>query len=306
MPRFSIIMPCYNAAATLSDTLASVSRQTERDWELICVDDGSSDDTPDLVARAAALDTRITLISNPGNGPSAARNYGALSVAKAPILAFLDADDLWASQKLFRLAEAFNANDVDGVYARVGFFTDTPSRLQTTSAVAQGDLGIATLLGENPVCTMSNMAVRRTTFAATGGFDEMVVHNEDLDWLIRLTGGGHRTIAVDETLTFYRLSPGGLSTDLAAMASGRQAALRSAAAYGHVPSAKDEAVHARYLARRALRLGTSGTEAFRLACNGFAHSPSGFLFPLRRGLPTLAGALMASAMPRAMRRRLFA
>jgi glycosyltransferase involved in cell wall biosynthesis len=306
MPRFSIVMPCYNAAATLPDTLDSLTGQLEADWELICVDDGSTDDTLSLIRQAAEHDPRIRPASNPRKGPSAARNHGALDLATAPIVAFCDADDLWAPHKLSRLAAAFETGNVDGVYARVGFFAVDLLQLQTTSTVAQGDLTIATLLGENPVCTMSNMAVCRAAFVATGGFDERIVHNEDLDWLIRLTGTGHRTIAVDDILTFYRLSRGGLSTDLAAMAAGRQAALRSAAAHGHAPSPRDEAIHARYLARRALRVGASGAEAFHLACAGLAHSPSGFVLPLRRGLPTLAGALIASAMPRALRRRLFA
>ena len=83
MPRFSIVMPCYNATATLAETLESLFAQTCQDWELICVDDGSTDGTQKLLTRYAEEDPRVRWIANCGKGPSSARNYGALTLATA-------------------------------------------------------------------------------------------------------------------------------------------------------------------------------------------------------------------------------
>lgn len=304
MPAFSIVMPCFNAAETLADTLASIAAQHDPDWELLCVDDGSRDDTVAILTAAAARDPRICVLRNPRKGPSAARNH-ASAVACGDIIAFCDADDLWMPGKLTALRDAFAATDVDGAFARVAFFSGVISAAPITSRIPATALSVPMLLGENPVCTMSNMAVRRTVFARTGGFDEAMVHNEDLDWLIRLTGGGARVIGLDAVLVWYRASPGGLSADLVAMQRGRDVALAAAQRLGFAPDARADAVHLRYLARRALRLDAGGTVALRLALSGLRRSPGGFLRPARRGAATLFGALAAPLLPRDLRRALF-
>lgn len=305
MPRFSIILPCYNAAALIGATLDSLRAQTLTDWEAICVDDGSTDATRAVIAAAARADPRIRLATHGGKGPSSARNHGARVLARGDILAFCDADDLWVPEKLAVLDRVFADRAVDAAYGRTGFFATDPARLQTVSRLRPGPLDMQDLLAENPVCTMSNLAVRRAVFAATGGFDPAIVHAEDLEWLIRLTGRGFRLHGIDRMLTLYRANPAGLSADLTAMARGRDAALRSARALGIVPTARAEAAHLRYLARRALRLDLGGAHAARLALRGLAQSPAGFLSPARRGLPTALGALVAPALPRPLRRRLF-
>lgn len=228
MPRFSIVLPCYNAAEWIGPTLDSLRAQTLSDWEAICVDDGSTDATPTLIAAAAATDPRIRLATHTGKGPSDARNHGARVLAQGDILAFCDADDLWVPEKLAVLDAVFSDPEVDAAYGRTGFFTTDPTRLQTVSRIRPGPLDVQELLAENPVCTMSNVAVRWTVFASTGGFDRTIVHAEDLEWLIRLTGQGFRMEGIDRLLTLYRANPAGLSADLDAMARGREAALSSA------------------------------------------------------------------------------
>lgn len=304
MTMFSIILPCYNAEATILQTLASLSAQTYANWEAICVDDGSTDTTVDLVLDAAARDPRIRVGPNMGKGPSHARNLGAL-IAAGTVLAFCDADDLWMPTKLAELAETFTDPKIDGTYGQIGFFHQDPSDATTFSTVPDGDLTIDALLGENPVCTMSNIALRASVFKRTGGFDGSMVHNEDLEWLIRLVGGGARIVGRSSLQTMYRTSLGGLSTDLDAMSAGRARAIRTAAQYGFRPSAESHAIHHRYLARRALRLGDARTLALRHAVVGLSHSPSGFFKPFRRGALTLAGACGALALPRATRQSLF-
>jgi len=305
MPQFSIVLPCFNSAATLEATLASLQAQTRSDWEAICVDDGSTDATCDLIRNFACMDPRITLARNPGQGPSDARNYGALVMATGELIAFCDADDIWSPCKLAQLDAAFADPEVHGAFGQIAFFKDHPSDAKVFSTVPSEDLSIHLLLGENPVCTMSNMTVRKEVFSASGGFDTTIVHNEDLEWLIRLVGQGARVVGLDDLQTYYRTSAGGLSSDLTKMSAGRDRALATAALYGVAPTSKNHAIHHRYLARRALRLGQGRFDPIRYSMAGLAHSPASFLFPLRRGGLTLIAALCAMLLPENTAQRLF-
>ncbi len=302
MPRFSIVIPCFNAAATLAETVRSLEAQTVRDWECLLVDDGSTDATPELAAAFAARDARFRLLRNPGKGPSAARNHG-VSRARGGIVSFCDADDLWLPTKLAEAGRAIRSG-ADASFGRIVFFDGDAGRTQST--VPHCDVTVPMLLAENPVCTMSNLSILRHVFLASGGFDNRIVHNEDLEWLIRLVGGGAVLRGVDSLQVCYRTSPTGLSSDLAAMRAGRAAALATAAGLGHQPDPRAEAIHLRYLSRRALRVDAPGLEALRLALAGLFTSPRGFLSDLRRGGLTLAGAITAPVLPRGLRQRLFA
>lgn len=304
MPRFSIPIPAFNAAATLAQTLDSLRAQSCTDWEALVIDDGSTDQTRRIAVRFAAKDTRISLHVNPGKGPSAARNFGAAHAAGA-VLAFCDADDLWEPAKLAELAAAFDTG-AEALFGRIGFFNADPARLSTLSTVPAGPVTVPMLLGENPVCTMSNLAVRRDLFEVLGGFRADMVHNEDLEFLIRLVGEGYTLRGIDRLQVRYRASAGGLSADLDRMMSGRTEALNTARRYGVLPDARAEAIHLRYLARRALRLDQPPRLARRLALKGVALAPRAFLLPARRGLATAGAALLAPCLPAALRRGLFA
>lgn len=305
MPVFSIVIPCFNAEETILQTLESIRAQTFQEWEIICVDDGSTDLTRNLISDAAARDRRIKLAHNVGKGPSAARNLGATHLASGTYIAFCDADDLWAIDKLAETQNVFNASNVDATFGQIAFFQDDPKLAQVFSTVPSKALSIQTLLGENPVCTMSNITIRSSSWAAFGGFDPAVVHNEDLEWLIRIVGQGGIIQGHQSLQVWYRSSPNGLSADLTAMEIGRAHAIRTAQSFGVcVPSAA-EAIHKRYLARRALRLGHNRIWAAKNACVGFLQSPKGFMSPPRRGALTLAAALLNLALPRKISRAFF-
>lgn len=305
MTKFSIILPVYNAEATIAATLDSLTAQSFADWEAICIDDGSTDASTVIITDMAKRDPRIRLVCNSGKGPSDGRNMGADTCALGDIVAFCDADDIWTPAKLAELYEVFTDEAIDGAFGQIGFFNHRPADARVFSAVPKGPLTIDRLLGENPVCTMSNIALRRDVFRDTGGFDTTMVHNEDLEWLIRLVGQGARIVGVNALHTYYRTSPGGLSTDLTAMLAGRVRALETAARFGVQPSARSHAIHHRYLARRALRTGAKRTLALRFALKGLAHSLPGFFSPARRGALTLIGAIGALFLPGTLRRALF-
>lgn len=101
-PAVSVVMPVYNAERFLTEAIASVRGQDWTDWELIAVDDGSTDASCNILARMAALDPRIRVLHSGGNhGAGVARNM-AMDTARGRFLAFLDADDVWHPQKLSR------------------------------------------------------------------------------------------------------------------------------------------------------------------------------------------------------------
>lgn len=297
MTQFSIVIPCFNAAKTIFETLESIRAQSFTDWEVICVDDGSQDMTNEVVAVSALNDPRIKLVRNTRKGPSAARNLGVIRYATAPIIAFCDADDVWTPTKLAELHMFFADKAVGAAFGQVAFFKDTPLDATVFSTVPSCDVTIPMLLGENPVCTMSNVAVRKEIFVQMQGFNEQLVHNEDLEWLIRLVGQGARLVGLDTLHVWYRASATGLSADLPAMAAARQNAVHAAAHFGFKPTAAANAIHNRYLARRALRLGLGRTIALRFVAAGISQSPRGFFnAPMRGGL-TLIAAVARLFMP---------
>ncbi|NRB17417.1 MAG: glycosyltransferase family 2 protein [Rhodobacteraceae bacterium] len=303
MPEFTIIMPCFNAAKTLNESIGSLLSQTIRDWELICIDDGSTDETAKLLKGWEAADPRIKMLRNDGKGPSSARNMGAHSAA-GKILCFCDADDLWVPKKLEYLHREFKVERVDGVFGRVAFFRKR-GKADTHSRMPNARLSVPLLMGENPVCTTSNISIRRRTFLLSGGFDVDMVHNEDLEWLIRLVGSGATLNGVAELHVWYRTSPQGLSSDLTAMSQSRQKVLATARSFGFEPDRRAEAIYMRYLARRSLRLGHYGSSAICLTLSGLRQSPRAFLFPLRSGLLTAICAICAPLLPKSWRRSLF-
>ncbi len=98
-PTISIIIPSYNRAHLIGETLASVAAQTFQDYEIIVVDDGSKDNTPEIMQQWCQRDSRIRYVQQPNGGVSAARNTG-IRLAQGEFIAFLDSDDLWRPWKL--------------------------------------------------------------------------------------------------------------------------------------------------------------------------------------------------------------
>ncbi len=305
MPKFSVIIPCYNAEHTIAATIASLQAQTCGDWEAICIDDGSTDTSRAILTKLAATDPRITVCDNPGKGPSDARNTGALSISCGAIIAFCDADDQWLPEKLAQLDAAFSDPTVDGVFGKVGFFNATPDDCRTCSTIPTAPLSVDLLLGENPVCTMSNLALRRASFTRSGGLDRTMVHNEDLEWLVRLLGKNTKIIGLNELQVWYRTTTTGLSADIDAMRRGRDQVVSTARQLGYAPSPRSEAIYSRYLARRALRVGAPRFSAFRLTLHGLRHSPTAFLLPLQRGGLTALASFLSPLLPRRLSHALF-
>jgi glycosyltransferase involved in cell wall biosynthesis len=185
VPRVSVVLPVFNRASTISGAIAGVVAQTLTDWELVVVDDGSTDNLEAAVASAA--DPRLRLLRHEGNrGAAAARNTG-IKAARAPLIAFIDSDDEWLPTKLARQIDAIERGPPSlGALCtafrlrrtRTGYAEDRYPRARGTWA--------ATLLDGCFVSPGSTLLARRECFETVGLLDEGLGRFEDWDWLLRL------------------------------------------------------------------------------------------------------------------------
>jgi glycosyltransferase involved in cell wall biosynthesis len=183
-PTVSVVIPVFNRAAAVCRAIDSVLAQTCQDFEIIVVDDGSTDGTVEAVGRYA--DGRITLVRHDRNrGGSAARNT-AIHAGSAPFVAFLDSDDEWLPTKLERQLEVFrrSGSQLGLVYSGFERILEDGS-LATHLPSYRGDLS-RRLLTRNVVGGTSNGMVRRQVFGAVGGFDEALPSAQDVDLWLRI------------------------------------------------------------------------------------------------------------------------
>ena len=122
-PLVSIIMPVYNCEKYISEAIESVLSQSYQNWELLIVDDGSTDHSPEIIDRYAQKDVRIQSFHNKNEGVSAARNF-ALSKISGELVTFIDSDDVYHPDRLQRMASVFeNHPACDIVFSRHTAFT---------------------------------------------------------------------------------------------------------------------------------------------------------------------------------------
>jgi glycosyltransferase involved in cell wall biosynthesis len=301
-PLVTVVIPCFNAAASLAGTIESVLAQSEERFELLVIDDGSTDDSANVVAGFASVDPRIWMYRQPNAGVSAARNVGA-TLARAPIVAFLDADDRWHPDTLRAHLEAFGGSPNLGIsFARCRIVNDNGRWSgQVTRPKLQG-LTTADLLATNPTATCSNLVVRKAVFEQVGGFRTGMQHAEDQEWLFRAVAGGAAIRGIDSLLVDYRCSAGGLSSQLDAMLCGWEAMVTAArehdprtvaACYSHA-----RARYLRYLARRALRLRQPPTTALRFLFAALSEDWRLLLAEPRATVLTLGGCVLGLCSPR--------
>jgi glycosyltransferase involved in cell wall biosynthesis len=198
----SVIIPTYNRAALIGATLESAFSQSFRDFEIIVVDDGSTDNTGERL-KSLTASGRIRYFQQQNRGPSAARNRAAM-LATGDILSFLDSDDLWQPGKLECEVEfLLHHPEVQGVFTDIEYrdgprsahsfmrsHTLFPRLLNLAEsaypdgiALPQRDLYLC-LLEESPI-RPSALSVRTEAFAKVGGFDESITSAEDREFLIR-------------------------------------------------------------------------------------------------------------------------
>lgn len=186
-PLVSIIVPAYNAAETLRDTLGSVAAQTFRDFELIAVDDGSVDATPAVLAGCARQWPWLKHVRQANAGVAAARN-AAIAESRGRYVALLDADDIWKPDKLaLQMAVFADKPEVAFVFAdhvEVRDGVASPRSMFEQRAPARG--WILPRLFMNSFIQTSTAVIRKDALLAVGGFNAAQRLNEDIDLWYRL------------------------------------------------------------------------------------------------------------------------
>jgi glycosyltransferase involved in cell wall biosynthesis len=209
-PAVSVIIPAYNTAAYIGETLASVFAQTYRAYEVLVINDGS-DDTPALEAVLAPYGARIRYVRQANGGASNARNTG-VRLARGTYVAFLDSDDCWLPDFLSAQVSRLEEDPQIAVsYANAWFFGETPlagrdymSLLPSTGAVT-----LSSLVEQR--CNVLGVVARRSALEAAGLFDESLSTAEDFDLWLRLVAQGWRIVYDRQPRWRYRKRGGSLT-----------------------------------------------------------------------------------------------
>lgn len=208
-PLISVITPVFNGERFIRDAIESVLAQSYRNWEMLIVDDGSTDGTAQVIAQYAARDSRIRSLSQPNRGQAEARNH-ALREARGELAAFLDADDLWLGDKLEICVPEFLAGRQDVLFTDGYIFTDGEpvddlSRLKTfgtQAATYEGDGGLDVMLRSNRVPMLTVLA-RREALLAAGGFPGNRI--EDYSLWLRMLCEGYVLRGIPARTALYRV-----------------------------------------------------------------------------------------------------
>jgi glycosyltransferase involved in cell wall biosynthesis len=221
-PLVSAVIPLHNGAGTIERTLASVRRQTWSHLEIVVVDDGSTDDGPQRVVRCAGDDPRVRLLRQANGGVAAARNLGAAET-RGDYLAFVDADDLWAPEKISLQMQALAAGgEAVGLVYTWAALIDAGDRIYSLEHRPQAegrvlrDLCRANLVGNG-----SSPLIRRSAFERVGGYDPSLRARgaqgcEDLMIYLRLAEH-YEFRVVRRHLTGYRVTQGNMSSNAMGM-----------------------------------------------------------------------------------------
>lgn len=213
----SVIIPSYNYARFIRETLDSLTAQTYQNWECFVVDDGSKDNTQQIVNEFVEQDKRIRYIYQNNAGQAAARN-NALRTAKGKYVQFLDADDLLEPSKLERQVEFLEAHpEIDLVYGETRFFRNEfpaerryslrEENLPWMPKISGSGIDIIEKLVEHNIFTVSSPLVRKTVIDAVGEFDARLNPVEDWDYWMRcaVAGVSMRYLEAENAMDLIRI-----------------------------------------------------------------------------------------------------
>lgn len=307
-PKISVIMPIYNVEEFIAEAIRSVLRQSFKDFELICVDDGGQDGSMDIVR--SFDDPRIRIVSQSNRGLAGARNTG-IAHARGEFIALLDSDDAWHVDKLVLHYIHLVANpDVGVSYAGSRMIDRNGAVLGVAMRPKLGRVTPREIICRNPVGNGSAAVLRRSALGLAGTrhpsdegricwFDEDFRQSEDIELWVRLAVKHGVTFAgIEGLLTDYRIIPGALSANVVKQYLSWTSMLRKVRSYApdfaeeHGETAR--AYQLRYLARRSLQLGN-----FELARNfigkAIGRAPSIMIEEPRKTAVT-CGAILAGSL----------
>jgi O-antigen biosynthesis protein len=234
-PAFTVVMAAFDTRATIGPAIRSVLAQTRGDFELVVVDDGSRDGTPEAVE--AVDDARVRLLRRDHGGAAAARAAG-IAAGSAPLISLIDSDDLWMPAYLATMGAALAADPGAAfAYTDAWYLDDRTRQIRRASAMAfqrppadappTAAALFAELLERNFV--YNAVTVRRSAVDAVGPPDVRLRGSIDWEWWLRLSAHGHRAVRVPGRLAVYRPRRESIISDAARVAAGQRDMMRIAA-----------------------------------------------------------------------------
>jgi glycosyltransferase involved in cell wall biosynthesis len=263
MAEVSVVVPVFNGERTIAETLRSLRSQTFTDFEVIVVDDGSTDATVAIVEGFRGLDLRLFRFTN--GGVAEARNRG-IELASGGLVGFLDHDDLWAPRKLEAQVELLRAHPQAGAACSwtVNMTGDPPDRFFTQGPRPPAGCDMRReLLFDNVVGSGSNLLVRREVLGHDLRYDPHIGGCEDWDFAMQIAAG-HDYVVVERNHILYRLTPDSLSRRLGFMEAGGMRMIDKV--FRDIPAGLADlepvarARYYRYLASLALRGGVDDAD----------------------------------------------
>ncbi len=204
-PLISVIIPAYNAAGHVANAVVSAATQTHKNIEIIVINDGSTDDTLNILRQLYVIEPRVRIIDQPNGGVSAARN-NAIRTAKGDFIAFLDSDDRWNPRKLERQLARLTAEAPDGNAISTTAFTLCYSDGHEEERPHPDNSPKLEMIIQRGFFIMpSSWVIPRGLFDdnRVGLFDEQLNFGEDTDWVLRALKSGVKPLIESEGLTFY-------------------------------------------------------------------------------------------------------
>lgn len=196
-PLISVIIPVFNGEKFIKNLLEHLNTQQYTPFEVIVVDDGSTDTTAQIVQSFSHV--RYTFQENAG--PAAARNSG-LNLTKGEFIAFLDCDDLWSETHLKSLIQHFKANNELGIVE--GLIQELTLKNQQFEAIEAPHFN----------CLLGSCIIRKSTFDTIGDFDEELLFCEDVDWFTRAWENNVKIKRISNISLFYRRHEHNMTNDL--------------------------------------------------------------------------------------------
>jgi glycosyltransferase involved in cell wall biosynthesis len=263
-PLVSLIIPAYNSRAYVCDAVDSCLAQTYPNCEVVVIDDGSTDGTPDLLR--TRYGDRIRLIQQANRGAAGARNTG-IREARGEFVQFCDSDDRLLPEKVQAGWELFQQKpEIVLVYtfARIVLPDDVTEVPLPDVELPSGDLFCLLLCGYGNFVGTSTVMVRRQAVLDVGGFDESLAVAEDWDLWLRLASRWPFA-AINEPLMIYRKRPGSLQSDTVDLAEGRLRVVQCARNYPRRAECLDDQAYDEFEASRHHKLAMAYWETGRRA-----------------------------------------
>lgn len=229
--KVSVIVPSYNVEKYLAEALASLKNQTFDDFEVLIVDDGSTDNTATVAKSFCMADNRFCLLSKPNGGLSSARNWG-MKHAQGKYIALLDADDAYKPTKLEKHVSILDSYPKVGlVYGGSRVIRDDGKKtfMHLSGKPLYPHCILSSLICKNFVGHGSNAVFRRSIVNQVGYFDEALRSSEDIDYWLRIASLREWEFYRDkELLCKYRLRPTSLSFNINQMQSSHEKVMLAA------------------------------------------------------------------------------